>query len=153
MHNIYESKGEFDLDDQLPIAFYSTIISMILNYPLNFLALTNDIIINFKQNKTKINILKKSKKLIKIISIKFVLYFIVRFLFLLFFWYYISMFGIIYKNTQIHLLKDTLMSFGLSLIIPFGFYLFPGLFRLPALSNRKNKRLCLYNFSKIIQFF
>ena len=73
--------------------------------------------------------------------------------FLLFFWYYISMFGAIYKNTQLYLLKDTLMSFGLSLIIPLGFYLFPGLFRIPALSNPKNKRLCLYNFSKILQFF
>ena len=50
MHKIYESKGDFDLETQLPIAVYSTIISTILNYPLNFLALSNDTIINFKQN-------------------------------------------------------------------------------------------------------
>ena len=37
MHKIFESKGSFVLEIQLPIAFYSTIISMILNYPLNFL--------------------------------------------------------------------------------------------------------------------
>ena len=39
MHKIYESKGYFDLEIQLPIAIYSTLISMVLNYPFNFLAL------------------------------------------------------------------------------------------------------------------
>ena len=63
------------------------------------------------------------------------------------------MFCVIYKNTQIHLIKDTLMSLGFSLIIPFGIYLFPGFFRIPALSNRKNKNVCLYKFSKILQSF
>ena len=95
MHKIYESKGDFDLEMLLPIAVYSTIISTILNYPLNFLALSNDAIINFKQNNTKINILKKIKKLIKTLTAKFTLYFIVSFLFLLFFWFYISIFGAI----------------------------------------------------------
>ena len=49
MHKIYEDKGLFDLETQLPIAFYSTIISSILNYPLNFLALSNDVIINLNR--------------------------------------------------------------------------------------------------------
>ena len=61
------------------------------------------------------------------------------------------MFGAIYKNTQIHLLKDTLMSFGLSMISPLVIYLFPGLFRIPALSNTKKDRKFLYNFSKVLQ--
>ena len=153
MHEIYESKGAFDLDTQLPIAVYSTIISMVINFPLNYLALSNDAIINFKQDNTKINLLKKSKDLIKILTIKFISYFIISFLFLLFFWYYISMFGVIYRNTQIHLLKDTLMSFGFSLILPFFIYLFPGMLRIPSLSKAKKKRECLYNFSKFLQSF
>ena len=153
MHKIYESKGQFDLENQIPIIVYSTLISMILNSPLNFLALSNDAIIKFKQANTKINILKKSKKLKKVLIIKFILYFIISFFFLLFFWYYISMFCVIYRNTQIHLLKDIMYSFGLSLFIPFIIYLFPGIFRIPALSNKKNKRECLYNFSKLLQSF
>ena len=104
MHKIYQSKGQFDLETQIPIIVYSSIISYILNWPLNYLALSNDIIINFKQNNTKINITYKAKKLIKILTIKFTLYFIISFLFLLFFWYYISIFGFIYRNTQFHLL-------------------------------------------------
>ena len=153
MHKIYENKGDFDLTTQIPIAVYSTLISAILNYPLNYLALSNDAIINFKQDNTKINLLKKLKELIKILTIKFTLYFIISFLFLIFFWYYISMFGVIYRNTQLNLLKDTLISIGLSLFIPFLYYLLPGLFRITALSNKHKKRECLYNFSKFFQLF
>ena len=63
------------------------------------------------------------------------------------------MFGVIYRNTQMHLLKDTLISFGLSFIFPFIIYLIPPIFRIPALSNTKNKREYLYNFSKFLQSF
>ena len=61
------------------------------------------------------------------------------------------MFGAIYKNTQLHLLKDTLMSFVLSLIYPFWIYLLPGILRIPALSDSKKNRKLLYNFSKLLQ--
>ena len=62
------------------------------------------------------------------------------------------MFCAIYLNTQIHLIKDTLLSYASSFIEPFGIYLIPGLFRIPALSNRKKKnRYILYKISKILQ--
>ena len=61
------------------------------------------------------------------------------------------MFGAIYRNTQYHLLKDTLMSFALSLFYPFIINLLPGIFRIPSLSDQKNKKICLYKFSKVIQ--
>ena len=152
MHKIYESKGQFDLITQIPNITYSFLISMILNSPLNFLALSNDAIINFKQRNQKNNI-ERTKNLINKITFKFIMFFILSFLLLLYIWYYISMFGAIYKNTQIHLLKDTLTSLGLSLIKPFVIYLLPGIFRIPALSNGKNPKECLYNFSKFLQLF
>ena len=61
------------------------------------------------------------------------------------------MFGAIYVNTQIILIKNTLLSFTLSMIYPFALYLIPGVFRIPALVNKKNKRKYLYDFSKLIQ--
>jgi len=63
------------------------------------------------------------------------------------------MFGTIYNNTQNHLIKDTLFSFALSLIYPFGIYLLPGLFRIRALSEPKKNYKYLYNFSKLLQMF
>ena len=151
MHKIYENKGQFDLESQIPIIIYSSLISMVLNTLLSLLALSNEAIIRLKQSKSKHNLLKRKENLKNKLTVQFALYFIISFLLLVFFWYYISMFCVIYKNTQIHLLKDTLMSFGLSLIIPFLIYLLPGFFRIPSLSKRKNKRECLYNFSKILQ--
>ena len=151
MHKIYESKGKYNLEYNIPKILYSSLISMILNKILTLLALSNSDIFNFKQNKNKKNIGKRKNNLWNKLKIKYILYYIISSIFILFFWYYISMFGAIYKNTQIHLLKDTLISFGLSLVYPFGIYLLPGIFRIPALSNRKNKRECLYGFSKLLQ--
>ena len=74
-------------------------------------------------------------------------------LLLLIFWYYISCFCCIYENTQIHLFKDSLMSFGISLIYPICISTLPGIFRIPALSSNKGDKLCIYKLSQFIEFF
>ena len=153
MHEIYINKDQFDLERQIPIIIYSYIISVLINSLLNFLALLNDAIINFKKNKFKKDISKRSKVLKSKLGNKFVVYYLINFFLLGALWYYISMFGIIYKNTQFHLLKDTLFSFCISFFYPFVYYLLPGCFRLPALSKNKNNRKYLYNFSKFLQMF
>ena len=86
-----------------------------------------------------------------ILKIKFALFFVISFIFLLVFSYYVICFCGVYINTQTHLIKDSVISFGISLLYPFGIYLLPGIFRIPALSN--NKRKCLYDFSKFLQVF
>ena len=85
--------------------------------------------------------------------LSFLLYFIISSIYLFLFWYYLSLFCAIYRNTQKHLIKDTLISFGLSFIEPFFLYLLPGLFRIPSLKNKKEQKTCLYNISKIFQKF
>ena len=149
MHKIYEDKGNFDFLYQLPQILYSSIISYVLDSVLKSLALSEDYILDLKQNKTKKNLKEIHAKLYKKLKILLFLFFIICFLFLLSFWYYVSMFCAIYKNTQIHLIKDTLIGFGTSLLYPFGIYLLPGFFRIPAISNKHNKRKILYTISKI----
>ena len=151
MHKIYEDKGSFNFIYQLPQIIYSALISSVLNILLKLLALSQGNILDYKKNKNKKDLNEREKNLFGKLSIKFALFFIIGFLFLLFFWYYLSMFGAIYINTQLHLIKDTLISFGLSLLYPFGIYFLPGFFRIPALSNKKNKRIYLYNISKFLQ--
>ena len=150
MHKIYKEKGAFDILDQLPQIIYSNLLSILFGFFLEMLAITEGEILKLK----KINSKKKFYEIIKglgnKIKIKFVIYFIISTIFLLFFWYYLSMFCAIYVNTQIHLIKDTIFSFILSLIEPFGIYLIPGLFRIPALSQNHN-RYALYKFSQILQ--
>ena len=153
MHKIYENKGKFNFEYQIPKIVYSSFISMALNMLLKLLALSNDAILNFKKEKILKEIAERKTNLINNLLIKFVFYFILSFLFLGFFWYYISMFGAIYRNTQMHLLKDTLISFGLSFVYPFFIYLLPGFARIPSLSDEKGNRKYLYQFSKFLQFF
>ena len=116
------------------------------------LLILNKIKLNKKLKSKEIKTVeKRGKDLNKNLGKKFILYFIISFIFLLIFWYYIAMFGAIYRNTQYHLLKDTLISFSLSLIYPFGIYLLPGIFRIHSLKN--DKREMIYNISKIFQMF
>ena len=157
MHKIYEEKGKFQFLYQLPQIIYSTIISQILNSLFQLLALSDDLIIDFKNNINGYNADERKIKINKKLLIKFILYFIIGAIFLLIFCFYISIFCYIYENTQIHLLNDTLISFGLSLLYPFVIFILPGLFRIPALSNKtkdnKNnvRGIYLYNFSKFLQ--
>ena len=94
---------------------------------------------------------KKVENLIKCLKIKFFLFFIIEFSLLVLFWYYLSCFCAVYKNTQIHLIKDTLISFGLSLIYPLLIYLIPGAFRIISLRAKKANKECLYKISKMLQ--
>ena len=151
MHKIYEEQGSFNFIYQLPQIIYSSLISFVLNLLLELLALSEGNILKFKKNKDKSNLTQREKDLNNKLRIKFIFYFIISFILLLFFWYYLSTFGAIYVNTQSHLIKDTLISFGLSLISPFGIHLLPGMFRIPSLSNKKNKRKYLYNLSLVFQ--
>ena len=151
MHEIYQRNGKYNLEYQIPQIIYSSIISAIINFLLKLLALSNDAIINFKQNKSKGNIQQNATSLKTQLNIKFASFFIIGFAFLLFFWYYLSMFSAIYRNTQIHLIHDTLISFGLYLIYPLGIYLLPGLFRIQALKDAKKNRAYLYKISCMLQ--
>ena len=151
MHKIYIDSGDFNLNYQLPQIVYSYLISSGINLIIEYLSLSEETIILIK---SKINIhLNLEKKIIKKMKIKFCFFFIVSFLFLLIFGYYISCFCCIYENTQIHLIKDSLLSLGLSSIIPFFKNLIPGIFRIPALRDIKGNKMCMYKISQIIEFF
>ena len=151
MHKIYEEQGKFQFLYQLPQIIYSFLISSVLNIPLNILVLSDDDILKLKNDKSNNNLEQKEKTLLKKLRIKFLLYFIISTIFLLFLWYYISMFCAVYVNTQIHLIQDSLISFGLSIAYPFGIYLLPGIFRIPALTNKKKQKKYFYIISNILQ--
>ena len=151
MHKIYEENGKFQFLYQLPQMIYSFLISYIFNIPLNILALSEDDILTLKNDKSDGNLNKKQQIILKKLKIKFLLYYIISTLFLLLFWYYISIFCVVYAHTQIHLINDTLISFVLSLAYPLIIYLLPGIFRIPSLSNKKKQKKYLFIISKVLQ--
>ena len=149
MHQIYQDDGEFNFVYQLPQIIYSAIISFFCQFIMEKLSLSQDNIIEFKGEKLVGDIAKKAKILLNTLYFKFIIFFIFSFLFLIIFWYYTSCFCAVYKNTQFHLIKDAMISFGTSMITPLGISLIPGLFRIPALKKRKS---LMFTFSRILQF-
>ena len=153
MHQIYEDEGNFNFIYQLPQIIYSTLISFLIDKITNILALSQKKIIDLKHRMElrKFNIY--GKKLIAELKIKFILFFVINFLLILLFWYYLGCFCAVYKNSQYHLIKDTLISFAIGNITPFGINLLPGLFRLHSLSKFSRGKRILYKLSKILQNF
>ena len=150
MHKILEDGGDFNIVYQLPQIIYSAIISFIFENILNFLALSEENVLSVKHEKITRNVKRKAEEVLRTLQMKFLSFFILGFCFLLAFWYYVTCFCAVYTNTQYHLMKDTLISFGTSQITPFGLNLIPGLFRIPAIKSRKE---FLYLISKILQLF
>ena len=151
MHKIYVDVGSYDFIYQLPQIIYSSLISIVLNIIVRALALTDNNIIDLIN--TKFNLEEKKKELINFLFYKFISFFVLSFCLLLFFWYYISCFCTIYVNTQIHLIKDTLISFGISLIYPLIMYLLSAIFRIISLRERSKNGRNFYDLSHFIQLF
>ena len=150
MHKINEDKGAFNFIFQIPQILYSSVVSAVINMILKMLSLSEKNILALKQEKD-INIAtQKSKNIEKCITIKFIIFFLLSNLLLLFFWYFISCFCAVYTNTQMILIKDTLLSFGLSMTYPFGLNLLPGMFRIPALRAEKKDKNTLYKISLLV---
>ena len=148
MHKIYEDNGIFNLAYQINQIIYSTIISIIITQIVKYLSLTEKNVIKMKNEKID-NLDIVIQAFLKCIMIKFILFYSISYIFLFLFWYYLSCFCAVYKNTQIYLIKDTLISFGLSLVYPLFINLIPGIFRISSL-KKKNKKI-LYQISKVIQ--
>ena len=84
---------------------------------------------------------------------KFIFFFIFSFIFLSLFWFFLGCFCAVFRNSQIHLIKDTFISYGLGFIYPLAIYLFPGIFRIISLNSPNKDRNFLYQISLIIQSF
>ena len=150
MHRIFIDQGKFKLIYQIPQILYSNLISIIMIYILKRLSLSQNELIKIRKEKDKKKANKISDTAKKNLKIKLYLFFIIGMLLILSFWYYIAAFGAVYPNTQMYLIKDTLISFVISMSYPFGYYLIPGLFRFPALKAKKKDKKSLYDFSKIL---
>ena len=151
MGKINNDEGAFNFIYNLPQIIYSSIISAFINIIIKLLAITEESFINYRNIEKREEILKVGKKLKRNFEIKFIIFFIIDFIFLGCFWIYLSCFSAVYHNTQIHLIKDTLISYATSFLSPFIIYLLSGLFRIPSLKNKKRK--FLFVISKILQLF
>ena len=148
MHKIYEEKGQYYFVHRLPQKIITSLITILVDLIIRTLSLSERNIIRIKRESEMKRAIILSKKVYKVLKIKFSLFFILTFILLLFFWYYLGCFCAVYKNTQIYLLKDTLLSYLLSLLYPFAIYFFIAAFRICSLKSEEKNKACLYNISK-----
>ena len=150
MHNIFIDNGEYNFFLELPKIIITSIITTLVNIFLKVLSLTEKNFLDLKKEKKLKKMIESSKDLKKFLQVKFICFYIISHLLLLFFLYFISCFCSIYPNTQIILICDTIISFGLSMLYPFGLYLLPGMFRISALRAPKKDKDCLYKLGQIL---
>ena len=151
IHELYETGGKYDFIYFLPKILISFGISHIICILIIFIFLSERNLLEIKNQPTleaSNNIVEKVKR--KII-IKYTIYFISGFIFLIFFWLLLSSFGAVYQNTQIIIFKNELISFGISLFYPFVINIFPSIFRIIAINSKDKNMECIYSFSKVLQ--
>ena len=153
MNRIFLSYGKYDFIQHIPQFVYSTLVSQIIDIFLCYLSLTDKHIYQIK-NLKKYNDSQNVAALfeiLKCIKIKIYSFFSFTFILFIFYWYIITAFCSIYKNTQGIFIKDSISSFISSLIISFFLYLFPSCLRTISLNICKRK--LLYSISNIIPIF
>ena len=149
INKIYEDKGKFNFLYHLPQILFSTIISKLIFKIIKIFALSQGNIVKLKREKNELN--EKYVNLMRRLKIKFIIFFIISFIILIFSFTFIACFCAIYENSQIHLFKNSGISFIIGLIYPFGLYLMPVMFRICALRAEKQNRKCLYDFSTFFE--
>ena len=150
MNNVYDNNGSLQIISVLPKTIFSSLCCSIITFLLKFLSLSHGGMQKIKDEKDLIKQKEKAIQFEKCFKIKVSIFFIIIFILLILFWYYLSAFCAVYKNSQKHLFKDTAISFLISMIYPFIICFFASLFR--YFSLKKNSK-CLYVVSRIIQFF
>ncbi len=152
MRQIFINEGRYNLLYQIPQVLYSTIISSIMTFILKNLSLSQMTIIEIKKeyNKTKAKTMANDAK--KCLKIKLYFFCFIGLSIIIFCWYYVTAFGAVYTNTQMHLIKDTLISFGISMLYPFVVNIIPGILRIQALKAEKKDKENLYKASIIFSY-
>ena len=148
-HNIY-MKGKYDIIDYIIYIIISFIITHIITILLRLIFLSEGNIAEIRKQKTPFLIKSTTSEAKQKIKIKYILFFIICFLFFGIFWLVMSSFGAVYQNTQFSIFENALIGYGMCLIYPFFISLFPCIFRMSSI-NSKEKKECMYSFSLFLQ--
>ena len=150
LHELYLSKGAFIIFHHLQKILLGTFVSLIIKYLLLWTIFTEK---NFLRLKNKITSGKYDRynKEMALLSLKSAYFFPLSIIILVFFWLYIMCFGSVFKNSYIHILKITIISFGAHLILPLIYNIIPCIFRACSLGGSKNREY-LYRFSQLLQY-
>ena len=152
MHNIYDSGGKYNFIYLLPQTIYSSIITTIIDSFIKYLSLSQKEISNLRKAEKCDNFKAQLEKVFRCLVIRFTIFFDISIALLILFWYYLSCFCAVFRNTQIYLIKDIFISFAISILYQFIINLIPGIFRIIALKENITHKECLFRISRLLQF-
>ena len=150
MHKIYKDTSSYNFIFQIPIILYSTLISSTINIILKYFSLSEKNILQIKKQKNYMISKNESIRVKKCLRKKFIIFYILGIILLLFFCYFITCFCFVFCNTQTILIKDTFISFGLSILYPFLLNIFPVSLRIYSLNKNKKSIYRLSIFLSLI---
>ena len=150
IHKIYENKGVYNISYLIPYIIFSFIISYIICNIIKYIILSERIIYQIEYEEDINKARDKMEKVKKIIFIKYICFYAIGLTILFLFWYYLSSFNAVYQNTQVYIIKNTLICFSFSLVYPFIIILLPDIFRIFSLKN--SNRECIYKASQIFEY-
>ena len=157
MHKKYTENEDMTFVEKLPQFLFTILVSHALEVLLCYLSMTDTHVYEIKA--LTVQEKKKGEKVIEILSKikrKLTAFYSVTFILFLFFWYFISAFCAVYQNTQKIFLRDSMISFAISLIDPFFIYILTCLLRCISLTKVCRPKCCggcLYKVSDLIPFF
>ena len=155
----------FTLVNNLTISLSSTIVTIILlsffqaltqsTHKIESLFREQEILLKadrkYKVNEENKKIIdNKIKKILKCLKIKITFFLIFEPIFMIFFFYYVTSFCHVYKNTQISWILDCLLSYAISLIIEFVLSLISTVLYIIAI---RNKSKILYKITIFLYSF
>ena len=153
LHDLFISNGKMLIYSDIKKMGFSILISSIIkNILLSVIFPEKDILKIRKYGIQKI--LKKNpvlQKSLTMVIIKCYIFFFISFIIIIMIWIYLTCFFIIFLNTQMYVIKRTLISFGISLAAPFILYIIPTIVRkLAVKGDGVHGNFCLYATTKII---
>ena len=85
----------------------------------------------------------------KCLNITYISFYVFCFIFIGFFWFYLSSFCAVFQNSQIFIFINAFIDFTIAALFPFIYNLLPCLLRNTAL---KNKNEIIFKISKVMQY-
>ena len=154
LHNLLISNGKIGIFANFDKIFLSILISTIIKNVFLLVSFPESDILEIKNIKTD-DISKRNQEIQEVKSIVMIrcfIFFFLNIIILSFIWIYIVCFFMIFQNTQIYVIKNTLICFGISMFIPFMSYFIPAYIKRIAIKGYASKgRYCLYILSTILQ--
>ena len=150
IYQINQNDGSFNLSTQITRIIYSAIISAVLSFFVELLGYTHKSIIKLRNYKNIKSAEENISKLVRILKIKIISFFVITIFLDILFFYYITAFCSVYSIIQTHMITDSLMSFLLTNSYSIILSMIISFLRIFSMKKENKFRYLLYMISWII---